>query len=171
MTWLERRLAKKSRAEEQHRIERTRPKLLAARAECQSVLDRLLRRCVINRKTGCWNWQGAIGAGYGRIKLDGRLVSTHRFVAYAAGVVTALNGSAREECALHECDNRRCCNPQHLRPGSMADNMRDASAKGRLGSRRTTSVAGARPANCIANRPQNQPYVPGGTYAGERDAS
>jgi hypothetical protein len=34
---------------------------------------------------------------------------------------------------LHLCDNRLCCNPDHLLPGSASENMRDASKKGRLG--------------------------------------
>lgn len=33
---------------------------------------------------------------------------------------------------LHRCDNRRCCNPDHLFLGDHSDNLDDASAKGRL---------------------------------------
>lgn len=39
-----------------------------------------------------------------------------------------FRGSA---CVLHSCDNPPCCNPRHLREGTMADNMRDRAARGR----------------------------------------
>lgn len=32
---------------------------------------------------------------------------------------------------LHKCDNRKCCNPNHLFLGSMSTNQKDAYAKGR----------------------------------------
>jgi hypothetical protein len=35
------------------------------------------------------------------------------------------------EMALHTCDNRGCCRPQHVFPGTQADNMHDMDAKGR----------------------------------------
>ena len=32
---------------------------------------------------------------------------------------------------LHRCDNRKCCNPQHLFWGTASDNVRDCILKGR----------------------------------------
>lgn len=32
---------------------------------------------------------------------------------------------------MHKCDNRLCCNPNHLEVGTIADNNHDAIAKGR----------------------------------------
>lgn len=34
-------------------------------------------------------------------------------------------------CALHECDNRPCCNPAHLFEGTRLENDMDRDAKGR----------------------------------------
>lgn len=32
---------------------------------------------------------------------------------------------------LHKCDNRRCCNPEHLYLGTNTDNIRDRDLRGR----------------------------------------
>lgn len=42
--------------------------------------------------------------------------------------VTLHRGTA---CVLHSCDNPPCCNPRHLREGTMADNMKDRDTRGR----------------------------------------
>jgi HNH endonuclease len=64
------------------------------------------------------------GGGYGMLRIDGRSVYAHR------GAWTRANGPIPAGmCVLHVCDNPPCVNPEHLWVGTMADNMRDRSAK------------------------------------------
>lgn len=98
----------------------------------QKLLDRVLSRCVVDPETGCWVWQGAAGeSGHGRIKVEGRLASPHRVVAYCDGAVPSIFDEERETCALHSCDNPRCCNPRHISGGSHTENMDDIAMKGK----------------------------------------
>lgn len=79
--------------------------------------------------TGCREWQGwKVGPmKYGGILIDYKTVRTHRL----AWELT--NGPIPEGMlVLHHCDNPPCCEPEHLWLGTQADNMRDASEKGRL---------------------------------------
>lgn len=73
----------------------------------------------------CWPWTASVNArGYGTFGFEGRTQSAHR-VAYklSRGEIT---GSA----VCHTCDNKLCCNPDHLYDGSDADNVRDAVERG-----------------------------------------
>lgn len=118
-------------------IERTRPKAVAVKPELQALLDRVLRKCRRQSGTKCWLWSGAVGKrGYGRVKIAGRLALAHRVVAFAVGRIDSLHAPERIECVLHACDEPSCCNPAHLRPGTLSDNMQDCVAKGRHGGRR-----------------------------------
>ena len=75
----------------------------------------------------CWPWTGAISKnGYGSFKKDGKPMTTSR-VAYWIG-----HGSpAGEMLVLHTCDNRACCNPNHLYLGDVKQNTRDMMDRGR----------------------------------------
>ena len=78
--------------------------------------------------TPCIDCGGASNSsGYGSSRLNGKRTSAHR-VAY-------WNAYGPFDLSLdvcHTCDNRRCVNPEHLFLGTRSDNMRDASAKGKL---------------------------------------
>lgn len=88
---------------------------------------KIASRCVAT-ESGCLEWQGAKGpAGYGRLTFKQRWFELHRlaFVLYHRDLEDG-------EYVLHECDNRSCCNPCHLRAGSNRDNIMDAAIKGRM---------------------------------------
>lgn len=105
----------------------------AALPDRAELMASVAARCVA-RSNGCLEWRGAANKkGYGRVKVGGRLASPHRVAAYAAGIVRSIWEPGRKECVLHACDNPRCCNPKHLWPGTLSDNMQDCAAKGRLG--------------------------------------
>lgn len=88
----------------------------------------------------CWEWQGAVtSSGYGNLSWHGLHVQAHRVAYFLTNGGISLPTNFRQEGAaaryrrfvLHKCDNRLCCNPEHLFLGSMRSNLLDAYAKGR----------------------------------------
>ena len=90
-------------------------------------IERLKARCKLT-DSGCWEWQGATAAGYGRVKVWRKVVSAHRLAFQLANPDVDVKGF--DVC--HRCDNRRCCNPEHLFKGTRSENMQDCKRKGRL---------------------------------------
>ena len=76
---------------------------------------------------GCWPWMaGHFTKGYGCVWLDDKAVRTHRVV------WELIYGPIPEGLqVLHSCDNRPCCNPEHLFLGTNQDNVDDRTRKGR----------------------------------------
>lgn len=88
----------------------------------------------------CWNWQGSCNStGYGTVAWHGVVVQAHRVAWFLTHGGVALQTKFRQSgrakryrrFVLHQCDNRKCCNPAHLFLGSMRANQLDAYAKGR----------------------------------------
>jgi hypothetical protein len=76
----------------------------------------------------CWEWQGKVGHnGYGLLEYERHSWRAHRLA------FTLTNGEIPQGLLiLHSCDNRRCCNPHHLRAGTAKENWQDAIDRGRM---------------------------------------
>jgi hypothetical protein len=78
-------------------------------------------------ESGCWEWTAStVPKGYGVIWFQGKQQYAHR-VSYQIHIGPIPGGLL----ILHECDNPRCVNPQHLFPGTSAQNTADMLSKGR----------------------------------------
>ena len=78
--------------------------------------------------SGCWLWDGPVNwCGYGRVTIAPRKrVRAHRLsYEWHKGPIPA------GMILLHKCDIPSCVNPDHLRPGTQAENMKDMWQKGR----------------------------------------
>lgn len=75
----------------------------------------------------CWEWTGYRDAdGYGSFALWPTRIGAHRFA------FESVNGPLEEgECVRHRCDNPPCVNPSHLTRGSIVENNRDKTLRGR----------------------------------------
>lgn len=92
---------------------------------------RFWERVDVRGPDDCWNWTGAIAAGYGQYSIR---IDRHRvrgFKANRFAYVMEHGETPGDLFVLHSCDNPICCNPRHLWPGTPLDNMNDMHAKRR----------------------------------------
>ena len=79
----------------------------------------------------CWIWQGAdsgkgtgAGRGYGRISINGQNVGVHRVMfTHVYGFIPY------NKHVDHLCNNRMCCNPDHLELVTPKENQKRRSAR------------------------------------------
>ena len=79
---------------------------------------------------GCWPWTGGQdGHGYGRFRLGDRKVGAHAIAAAIGGGLTEMPRGHGQEAA-HECMNKLCCNPAHVRYLSVAEHHAESVRNG-----------------------------------------
>ena len=103
--------------------------------------------------SGCWLWTGYTqDDGYGLVRhgTRGPGIRAHRL---SLQIATGQSGDGLLAC--HRCDMPSCVNPSHLFWGSVRDNARDASAKGRLCNKINLAKTAC---------PRGHPYSPENTY-------
>ena len=92
----------------------------------ETFWDRVEKHVVIN-ENGCHIFNGCRNHnGYGRINKDGKNVFVHREVFRKHNPEIEMTG-----VIMHTCDIPNCVNPEHLKHGTVADNVADMVAKGR----------------------------------------
>src|ERR1700674_41459 len=73
----------------------------------------------------CWIWCGDVNSnGYGRCGWK-KERTAHRTSALIYGIIEPQS----KLFVLHKCDNKPCCNPEHLYAGTDSDNKRDHHAR------------------------------------------
>lgn len=82
----------------------------------------------VDTETGCWNCTSHKTGShrYHCIGINGKPYLVHRvmYERYKGEIPKGMH-------VLHHCDNRSCCNPDHLFIGTNLDNIRDMCTKGR----------------------------------------
>lgn len=84
----------------------------------------------VRKSNECWEWQGTIENGYGRLCVQYEWLKVHRI-----SWTLKFGAIPRRKLVLHRCDNKICVRPDHLFLGTQADNNKDRDTKGRTHSK------------------------------------
>ena len=100
----------------------------------ESDIERFWNKVDIRNKNQCWHWKGSViwrksievRHKYGVFTVRKKKYKAHR-VSYML-----INGRIPDNHVVrHECDNPKCCNPNHLISGTQHQNDMDRTIRGR----------------------------------------
>jgi len=92
------------------------------------MIARFWSKVDVGSRKRCWPWKGSLDThGYGSFTIGKRKVIASRFAWQFVNQKRLC-----DLLACHHCDNRKCCNPNHIYPGTRFDNARDAAERGGL---------------------------------------
>lgn len=112
-----------------------------------SVRERFFTK-VKRMESGCHEWQSwVLPNGYGQFSYQGKPHYAHR-IAYLLHHGEIPEGAY----ILHNCDNRKCVNPEHIWAGTFDENMQDMVNKGRQAAGTKNFHAKLKPEQVIAIR-------------------
>lgn len=111
-------------------------------APYESMAERIIANTVLCEDyfyngSSCWLWIGALNSsGYGklntRFKRGPRKGKVKSGLAHRVALVEFTGRRlTTKSVVLHLCNNRRCCNPAHLKGGTQRANVRQCVADGR----------------------------------------
>lgn len=79
-------------------------------------------------ESGCWELRGRRDKdGYTKVSEGGKYYQSHRY----AFIRLRDPGLTPEVLLMHRCDNPPCWNPDHMQPGTHAQNQTEKHTKGR----------------------------------------
>lgn len=93
----------------------------------ETLLNAIKSRVEVHPQTNCWEWRaGRHGDGYGMFYVadESRAKGKRGILAHRAAVEAATGKVIPSHMPVHhECANRICCNPDHLRVVSPEENL------------------------------------------------
>lgn len=89
------------------------------------LIDNFWNRVAKSTDDECWEWTGRSRKGYGLVDYHDHKYTAHRIAYYLY-----YGEYPKGKIVMHLCNNKKCCNPSHLKLGTNRDNIQQAVKDG-----------------------------------------